>query len=154
MTEMITGLDIVAMQIAVAGGAILPITQADLRISGHAVECRVNAEDPDSFVPSPGRVGTIHVPGGPGIRVDTHVVDGSAIPASYDSMIAKVIVHGQDRAEAMARARAAMDEMQISGVASNIALHRALLSDPEFNAGGVSIHFLEKWLEKRGVGNE
>ncbi len=153
VTEMVTGLDIVAMQIAVAGGATLPITQPDLRLKGHAVECRVNAEDPDTFVPSPGRVSAIHVPGGPGIRVDTHVVGGSEISASYDSMIAKVIAHGADRAEAMARARAAMGEMQISGVASNIALHRALLADPGFNAGGVSIHYLETWLEDRGQGD-
>lgn len=149
VTEMVTGLDIVALQIDVARGARLPIGQAEIRSAGHAIECRINAEDPDSFVPSPGRITAMHVPGGPGIRVDSHVCSGEAIPASYDSMIGKVIAHGRNRAEALARARSALSEMRIEGVASNLPLHRELLADPGFREGGVSIHHLENWLAAR-----
>lgn len=149
VTEMVTGLDIVALQIQVARGAALPLTQADVRTDGHAIECRINAEDPQSFAPSPGHISRMHVPGGPGIRVDTHVASGADIPASYDSMIGKVIAHGADRDEALARAATALAELRVEGVACNAALHSALLDDPDFRRGGVSIHHLEQWLAKR-----
>ncbi|SIT12279.1 acetyl-CoA carboxylase biotin carboxylase subunit [Paracoccus saliphilus] len=149
VTEMVTGLDIVALQIDVARGGQLPYSQAQIHSIGHAIECRINAEDPDSFAPSPGRITAMHVPGGPGIRMDSHVCAGEAIPASYDSMIGKVIAHGRNRAEALARARSALSEMRIEGVASNLPLHRELLADPGFREGGVSIHHLENWLAAR-----
>lgn len=151
VTEMVTGLDIVALQIEVARGAALPLTQDQVSQTGHAIECRINAEDPDSFAPCPGKVSTFHTPGGSGIRVDTHIVAGAAIPASYDSMIAKVIAHGATRDQALARLRSALDEMNVSGVSTNIALHRQLLDEPGFAAGGVSIHHLEHWLKSREV---
>ncbi|TNJ43283.1 acetyl-CoA carboxylase biotin carboxylase subunit [Phaeobacter sp. B1627] len=149
VTEMVTGLDIVALQIDVARGEKLTLSQDDLRTEGHAVECRINAEDPESFAPSPGRVNALHLAGGPGIRVDTHMEAGAEVPASYDSMIAKVIAYGADRSEALARARAALEEMRIEGVKTNIPLHRELLAEDGFAAGGVSIHHLEHWLKTR-----
>ena len=150
VTEMVTGLDIVSMQIDVARGEELPIAQASIRTMGHAVECRINAENPDDFAPNPGRVSAMHMPGGPGIRVDTHVSVGATIPAGYDSLIGKVIAHGADRQEALARARSALAELRVDGVASNVPLHRELLADPGFCDGSVSIHYLEGWLETRG----
>jgi acetyl-CoA carboxylase, biotin carboxylase subunit len=153
VTEMVTGLDIVALQIEVARGNPLPITQNEVVSRGHAIELRINAEDPVTFAPSPGKITHMHIPGGPGIRVDTHVSSGAAIPPSYDSMIAKVIAHGATRAEALARAQAAAAEMQITGIKSNLALHREALADPGFAAGGVSIHHLEHWLKAREAGN-
>lgn len=153
VTEMVTGLDIVALQIDVARGKPLPMMQADIKTRGHAIEMRINAEDPVSFAPSPGKISHMHIPGGPGIRVDTHVASGSIIPPSYDSMIAKVIAFGSTRSEALARAQSALAEMKIEGVASNIALHRELLADPNFGAGGVSIHYLENWLKAREAKN-
>jgi acetyl-CoA carboxylase, biotin carboxylase subunit len=153
VTEMVTGLDIVALQIEVARGNPLPITQNEVVSRGHAIELRINAEDPVTFAPSPGKITHMHIPGGPGIRVDTHVSSGAAIPPSYDSMIAKVIAHGATRAEALARAQAAAAEMQIAGIQSNLALHREALADPGFAAGGVSIHHLEHWLKAREAGN-
>lgn len=154
VTEMVTGLDIVGLQIDVARGGRLPIEQGDVQTSGHSIECRINAEDPITFVPSPGTIGYTHLPGGPGVRVDTHITTGSGISASYDSMIAKVITHGATRDEALARAHGALQEMRIEGVSTNIALHRQLLKDPGFAAGGVSIHHLEHWLDKREVNYE
>jgi acetyl-CoA carboxylase biotin carboxylase subunit len=151
VTEMVTGLDIVALQIDVARGVALPLTQAEVGLAGHAVECRINAEDPESFAPDPGRITALHLPGGPGIRVDTHAVPGSEIPAQYDSMIGKVIAHGATRAEALTRLRSALDEMRVEGIKTNIPLHRQLLAEPGFAAGGVSIHHLEHWLEARGA---
>ncbi|RPE66558.1 acetyl-CoA carboxylase biotin carboxylase subunit [Pacificibacter maritimus] len=149
VTEMVTGLDIVAMQIDVARGAALTLAQSDVRTEGHSFECRINAEDPDTFAPSPGTVDLMHVPGGPGVRVDTHIATGAKISASYDSMVAKVITHGATRDEALARARSALAEMKIEGVSTNILLHRALLADAGFAKGGVSIHHLEHWLDNR-----
>ncbi|WP_294931330.1 acetyl-CoA carboxylase biotin carboxylase subunit [uncultured Paracoccus sp.] len=149
VTEMVTGLDIVAMQIDVARGNALELTQDQIRCDGHAIECRINAEDPETFAPGPGRITAMHMPGGPGVRVDTHAAAGAEIPASYDSMIGKIIAHGPTRAEALARARAALAEARIEGVPTNIALHRQLLDDPGFSAGGVSIHHLERWLTER-----
>ncbi len=152
VTELVTGLDIVALQIEVARGAALPFAQSEIARNGHAVECRINAEDPETFAPSPGRIAAIHLPGGPGVRVDTHVGAGSVIPAHYDSMIAKVIAHGADRAEALARMRAALAEMRIEGVKTNIPLHLRMLAEPGFAAGGVSIHHLEHWLKAQADG--
>ena len=144
--SMVTGLDIVALQIEVARGRALPLEQDDVRTAGHAIECRINAEHPDSFVPSPGKVSRIHLPGGPGVRVDTHIAAGSTIPSSYDSMIGKVIAHGKDRAEALARVHAAVKEFNVDGVHCNAALHARLLGDPAFRQGGVGIHHLEHLL--------
>ncbi|MGN7871399.1 acetyl-CoA carboxylase biotin carboxylase subunit [Paracoccus sp. 22332] len=149
VTELVTGLDIVAMQIDVARGNPLTLTQDQVRTDGHAIECRINAEDPDSFAPSPGRITGVHLPGGPGVRVDTHVAPGSEISAHYDSMIGKIIAHGATRNEALARARSALDEAVIEGVLTNIPLHRQLLDEPGFAQGGVSIHHLEHWLKAR-----
>lgn len=154
VTEMVTGLDIVALQIDVARGARLSIQQGDIQTIGHAIECRINAEDPVNFTPSPGHVDYMHIPGGPGIRVDTHINTGSIISANYDSMIAKVITFGATREEALKRARAALSEMQIQGVNSNISLHCKLLNDPDFSKGGVSIHHLEHWLKGKELENE
>lgn len=154
VTEMVTGLDIVAMQIDVARGGRLSIQQADVQTTGHSIECRINAEDPITFAPSPGHIDYMHIPGGPGIRVDTHISTGSNISASYDSMIAKVIAYGATRSEALERARTALNEMQIQGVNSNISLHCQLLNDPDFSVGGVSIHHLEHCLQDRELENE
>lgn len=151
VTEMVTGLDIVALQIDVARGRQLDIAQSDVRSAGHAFECRINAEDPKSFAPSPGLIDFLHIPGGPGVRVDTHIVSGSVVSASYDSMVAKVITHGATRAEALARARTALAEMRIDGVSTNIQLHQELLEDPDFTRGGVSIHHLERWLAQNST---
>ena len=149
VSELVTGLDIVAMQIDVARGAALPLKQSDIVHTGHAVECRINAENPDTFAPSPGAVTRLHLPGGPGIRVDTHVEVGARVSARYDSMIAKLVAFGRDRSEALARAEAALAEMRIDGVETNIGLHAALIKDPGFAAGGVSIHHLEAILAQR-----
>ncbi|WP_105374700.1 acetyl-CoA carboxylase biotin carboxylase subunit [Neorhizobium huautlense] len=151
VTEMVTGIDIVAAQLRIAGGEPLGLRQRDIGISGHALECRINAEDPFTFAPRPGLIEDLVLPGGPGVRVDTHVTRGYVIPSSYDSMIAKLIVHGATRAEALARMRLALSELVIAGPACNAPLHAELLCDPGFVAGGVDIHHLEKLLEKRGI---
>ncbi|KFB08343.1 acetyl-CoA carboxylase biotin carboxylase subunit [Nitratireductor basaltis] len=153
VTELVTGLDIVAMQIDVARGGRLPVTQDQITTTGHAIECRINAEDPETFAPSPGRITSMHLPGGPGIRVDTHMVAGAEVPAHYDSMIAKVIAFGATRTEALSRAQTALAELRIAGVKSNAALHDQLLSEPGFVAGGVSIHHFEQWLAARETAN-
>ncbi|SMY10183.1 acetyl-CoA carboxylase biotin carboxylase subunit [Flavimaricola marinus] len=153
VTEMVTGLDIVALQIDVARGARLPFEQQDVQLHGHAIECRINAEDPTTFAPSPGHIAFMHASGGPGIRVDSHLSTGSEISANYDSMIAKVIAHGANREEALDRARSALAELRIEGVKTNAPLHCQLLNDAGFSAGGVSIHHLERWLEARELGN-
>lgn len=146
VTEMVTGLDIVALQIEVARGTALPLSQAEVPCLGHAVECRINAEDPATFAPAPGRITAVHLPGGPGVRVDTHIAAGAEVPPYYDSMIGKVIAHGATRDEALARLRAALGEMRVTGLPTNIALHQSLLQDPGFLRGGVSIHHLESLL--------
>ncbi|HEX9857266.1 MAG TPA: acetyl-CoA carboxylase biotin carboxylase subunit [Paracoccaceae bacterium] len=146
VTEATTGLDIVAMQIRAARGEALGLTQDDIRLTGHAIECRINAEDPFTFAASPGRVTALHLPGGPGVRVDTHLQPGYAIPPQYDSLIAKLIVHGTTRAEALHRMRAALAGFAIEGPATNIPLHQHLIADPGFVAGGVNIHHLEHLL--------
>jgi acetyl-CoA carboxylase biotin carboxylase subunit len=147
VTEMITGVDIVREQIRVAGGEALGFEQGDITFTGHAMECRINAEDPQTFLPSPGKIKRFHAPGGIGVRVDSHIYDGYTVPPFYDSLIAKVITHGHDRATAMKRMQRALDELVVEGIRTNAALHRNLVKDTSFLAGGVSIHYLEGLLE-------
>ena len=149
VTEMVTGIDIVRTQIMVAAGEKLPVTQRQIEIRGHAIECRINAEDPYKFIPSPGRVTTWHAPGGPGVRVDSHLYNNYFVPPNYDSMIGKIIVHGDTREQAMARMRTALAETVVEGIKTNIPLHRDLMVDAKFMAGGTNIHYLEQWLEER-----
>ncbi|MEJ6563717.1 MAG: acetyl-CoA carboxylase biotin carboxylase subunit [Burkholderiales bacterium] len=146
VTEMITGIDIVKTQISVAFGDKLPFRQKDIQFKGHAVECRINAEHPFKFTPSPGRITTLHIPGGPGIRVDSHAYQNYFVPPHYDSLIGKVIAHGDTRAQALARMKVALSEMIVEGIETNIPLHRELVSDAKFIEGGVNIHYLEKKL--------
>ncbi|MBU6499304.1 MAG: acetyl-CoA carboxylase biotin carboxylase subunit [Rhodospirillales bacterium] len=146
VTEMVTGLDLVQLQLRVANGEALTLRQEEIACHGHAVECRVNAEHPETFAPSPGRITAWHAPGGPGVRLDSHMGAGATIPAHYDSLIAKLIVHDTTRPAALARMRAALDEMQVGGIATNLALHRRLLREPGVIAGGFDIHHLERWL--------
>ncbi|MCG8708639.1 acetyl-CoA carboxylase biotin carboxylase subunit [Brenneria sp. 4F2] len=146
VTELTAGVDIVQAQIRVAAGEPLPWRQSDIRCCGHAIECRINAEHPVSFMPSPGTLTCWAPPGGPGIRVDSHVFSGYTVPAHYDAMIGKLIAYGQDREEALARMRVALAETRAEGIATNIPLHRQLLVDPAFYAGAPDIHYLEGWL--------
>lgn len=146
VTEMVTGVDIVREQLLIAGGAPLSIKQEDINITGHAFECRINAEDPKSFIPSPGLVKMFHAPGGPGIRVDSHLYSGYNVPPYYDSLVAKLISHGSTRQQALARMQIALDELLIDGIKSNTALQRDLVRDAEFQKGGVNIHYLEHKL--------
>jgi acetyl-CoA carboxylase biotin carboxylase subunit len=146
VTEMITGTDLIAEQIAIAEGQGLRLRQSDVMFDGAAIECRINAEDPmRDFAPSPGTVTEAHWPEGEGIRIDTHIVTGARVPPYYDSLMAKLIAHGPDRAGAIARLRAALSDTRIVGVASNIAFHRAVLADPDFVAGGVDTGFLARF---------
>ena len=151
VTEMITGIDLVQQQIFVASGEKLKFRQKDIQLRGHAIECRINAEDPYSFVPSPGTINRFHMPGGPGVRVDTHAYGGYTVPPHYDSMIGKLITYGDTRDQAIARMRIALSEMMITGISSNIALHSDLMADAAFHAGGTSIHYLE---QKLGIYNK
>jgi acetyl-CoA carboxylase biotin carboxylase subunit len=146
VTEMITGVDIVKEQLAVAGGGKLGFTQDDIKITGHAIECRINAEDPDNFMPSPGNIKKLHWPGGPGVRVDTHIYAGYTVPPHYDSMIAKLITHGCTRDVAIARMQGALSEAVIDGIKTNIPLQQRNMDDANFQIGGVNIHYLEKKL--------
>jgi acetyl-CoA carboxylase biotin carboxylase subunit len=146
VTEMITGVDLVQEQIHVAAGEKLRLRQKDLVVRGHAIECRINAEDPYRFTPSPGRITSYHPPGGPGIRVDSHVYQGYSVPPNYDSMVGKVIAYGATRDQALGRMRIALSEMVVEGIQTNIPLHRELLNDTRFLKGGVSIHYLEQKL--------
>ena len=148
VTEWITGVDIVKTQIMVAAGEKLPFTQRQIEIRGHAIECRVNAEDPYKFIPSPGRITTWHPPGGPGVRVDSHAYTNYFVPPNYDSMIGKIIVHGDTREQALARMRTALSETVIEGINTNVPLHRELMVDAKFMAGGTNIHYLEEWLSQ------
>ena len=143
---MITGVDIVQEQIHVAAGEKLRLRQKDIQLRGHAIECRINAEDPYRFTPSPGKITSYHPPGGPGIRVDSHVYQGYTVPPNYDSMVGKVIAYGASREQAMSRMRIALSEMVVEGIQTNIPLHRDLLNDTGFKRGGVSIHYLEQKL--------
>ena len=146
VTEMITGIDIVREQLRIADGETLTITQDDVRIQGHAIECRINAEDPKNFMPSPGVINLWHAPGGPGIRVDSHVYSGYEVPPFYDSMIGKLIAHGHDRNAAFARMRNALTEIVIEGIKTNVPLHQEIFQHAAFQAGGTDIHYLEKRL--------
>lgn len=146
VTEMITGIDIVQAQIRIAAGEKLWFRQRDVELRGHAVECRINAEDPVKFLPSPGKITSWHAPGGPGIRVDSHVYNGYTVPSTYDSMIGKVIAYGDTRQQAIRRMRIALSEMAVEGIRTNIALHQELMMDARFVEGGTSIHYLEQRL--------
>jgi acetyl-CoA carboxylase biotin carboxylase subunit len=152
VTEMITGIDIVQQQIRIAAGEKLSIRQKDIAFKGHAVECRINAEHPYKFTPSPGRITTWHTPGGPGIRVDSHVYANYFVPPHYDSMIGKIIAYGDTREQAMARMRTALSEMAVEGIDTNIPLHQELMNDAAFLRGGTSIHYLEHKLAERTKG--
>ncbi len=146
VTEMITGVDIVKEQLRIASGEELSIRQEDVTLTGHAVECRINAEDAKTFMPSPGRITQLHIAGGPGIRFDSHIYNGYMVPPYYDSMIGKLIAHGNTRDEALARMRTALSEMVIDGIKTNIPLQQDIMKDGNFGAGGVNIHYLEKKL--------
>ncbi|HVL56064.1 MAG TPA: acetyl-CoA carboxylase biotin carboxylase subunit [Burkholderiaceae bacterium] len=148
VTEAVTGIDLVKEQIRIAGGEPLRLAQSDVRFCGHAIECRINAEDPDAgFAPSPGRVASVHWPGGPGIRVDTHLRAGDSVPPFYDSLLAKLIAWGRDREEAIARMLRALEELRIDGVRTTAPLHRRLLRTEPFRRGAVHTRFVEQWLE-------
>jgi acetyl-CoA carboxylase biotin carboxylase subunit len=146
VTEMITGVDLVKEQLRIAAGKKLTLTQQDIRISGHAIECRINAEDPRTFSPSPGTINYFHAPGGPGIRVDSHIYGSYKVPPYYDSLIAKIIAHGETRELALARMRNALDETVIEGIRTNIPLHQDILRGNAFQKGLINIHYLEKWM--------
>jgi acetyl-CoA carboxylase biotin carboxylase subunit len=146
VTECVTGIDLIREQIRIAAGEPLGFRQDEVRINGHAIECRINAEDPEKFLPRPGQVEAFHAPGGPGIRVDSHIYDGYSIPPNYDSMIGKLIAHAETRPAAIARMRVALDEMVLRGVVTNLPLHQRLMTDSGFVRGGSNIHYLEKLL--------
>ncbi|ALF90405.1 MULTISPECIES: acetyl-CoA carboxylase biotin carboxylase subunit [Ralstonia solanacearum species complex] len=149
VTEMTSGIDIVQQQIRVARGEPLTLRQEDIACRGHALECRINAEHPDTFRPSPGVITGLRLPGGYGVRVDTHAGAGYRVPSHYDSMIAKLIVHGASREDALQRMQLALDELQVDGIATNVPLHREIVRDADFEKGGVDIHHLERWLRAR-----
>lgn len=149
ITEMITGIDLVQQQILIAAGEKFTLRQKDIQFRGHSIECRINAEDPFKFIPSPGHITKWHTPGGPGIRMDSHVFAGYTVPSNYDSMIGKLISYGETREQAIARMDIALSEMIVEGVKTNIPLHRELMQDPNFQAGTFSIHYLEEKLAKR-----
>lgn len=148
VTEMITGIDIVEAQLKIASGLGLPCKQDDVEIMGHAIECRINAEDSEKLLPSPGKVSLFYAPGGPGVRVDSHLYSGYTVPAYYDSMIGKLIVRGKTREEALRRMQGALKEMVVDGIHTNIALQEKLISDPGFQKGGVNIHYLQSLLKR------
>jgi acetyl-CoA carboxylase biotin carboxylase subunit len=152
VTELVTGVDIVVEQLRIAAGEPLSIRQEDVVIRGHAVECRINAEDPETFMPSPGPIDYFHAPGGPGVRMDTHIYQGYRVPPYYDSMIGKLITHGNTRLSALARMCGALSEIVIEGIKTNIPLHRELIMDAAFRQGGTDIHYLEKKLAARSGG--
>jgi acetyl-CoA carboxylase biotin carboxylase subunit len=146
VTEMVTGIDIVKEQLRIASGIPLSIRQEDVKIKGHAIECRINAEDPVSFMPCPGKINLFHAPGGNGIRVDSHIYSGYTVPPHYDSLIGKLISYGSTRDEALARMQNALDELLIDGIRTNTPLHKDILRDPNFRRGGTNIHYLEHML--------
>jgi len=151
VTELITGIDIVQQQILIAAGEKLPFRQKDIEFRGHAIECRINAEDPVKFMPSPGRILSWHMPGGPGVRVDSHAYAGYFVPPTYDSMIGKLITYGATREQAIRRMSIALSEAAVEGILTNIPLHRELMLDPNFVEGGTSIHYLEHKLEEQAA---
>jgi acetyl-CoA carboxylase biotin carboxylase subunit len=146
VTELITGVDLVKQQLLIASGEVLALRQGDIKVNGHAIECRINAEDPQTFAPSPGKITRYHVPGGLGVRVDSHIYADYSVPPYYDSMIGKLIVHGQDRETAINRMHGALSEMVIEGIKTNIPLQTRIMEDNAFRAGGADIHYLEKML--------
>ena len=154
VTEMITGIDLVQAQIRVAAGEKLWFRQKDVVLRGHAIECRINAEDPYKFTPSPGLITHWHPPGGPGVRVDSHVYTGYRVPPHYDSLIGKLLAHADTREGAIAKMRGALQELVIDGIHTNAPLHFELMNDGPFRDGGVSIHYLEQWLEARRTAAE
>ncbi|PKM08076.1 MAG: acetyl-CoA carboxylase biotin carboxylase subunit [Gammaproteobacteria bacterium HGW-Gammaproteobacteria-4] len=149
VTEWVTGIDLVREQLLIAAGHKLSIRQSDVVIRGHAIECRVNAEDPDTFMPCPGLINHFHAPGGPGVRVDSHIYEGYRVPPNYDSMIGKLIVHGADRTQAIARMRVALGEMIVDGIKTNVPLQQRIMADRGFQLGGMNIHYLEKRLKEQ-----
>ena len=149
VTELITGIDLVKAQLPIAAGERLPYTQSDVQFRGHAIECRINAEDPKTFMPSPGPIRLWHAPGGPGIRVDSHVYSGYNVPPYYDSLIGKIIAHGDTRETAIARMKNALAEMVIEGIKTNVALHQEIFNHAAFQKGGTDIHYLERRLGLR-----
>lgn len=148
ITELVSGIDIVQAQITVAAGLPLPYNQQDVQLSGHAFECRINAENPYTFLPTPGKISYCRLPAGMGVRVDSHVETGATISPSYDSLVAKICVHAPNRAKAIQYMQAALSEAQIEGIDTNLALHKRLFEDEHFNQGEVSIHYLEQWIEQ------
>ncbi|MFC4168094.1 acetyl-CoA carboxylase biotin carboxylase subunit [Teichococcus aestuarii] len=150
VTEMVCGVDLVKEQLRVAAGERLGYTQEDITFSGHAIECRITAEDPESFAPSPGRVNTYHAPGGLGVRVDSALYSGYAVPPHYDSLVAKLVVHGKTRAEAIARMRRALSEMVVDGIKTTLPLHQRIMDDAQFQSGDYTIHWLERFVGLRG----
>jgi acetyl-CoA carboxylase, biotin carboxylase subunit len=146
VTEMITNVDIVKEQLRIADGEKLALRQEEVCIRGHAIECRINAEDPKTFMPSPGTIQLWHAPGGPGIRMDSHIYSGYRVPPYYDSLIGKLIAHGNDRDTAIARMRNALTEIVIEGIATNVPLHQEIFQHAAFQKGGTDIHYLEKRL--------
>ena len=148
VSEMVTGVDIIKEQLKIASGENLTLRQSDISIDGHSIECRINAEDPINFLPSPGKINAYHPPGGPGVRIDTHVYSGYTVPPNYDSLIAKLIVHDESREAALIRMKNALDEMVIGGIKTNLELHEKLISDINFSKAPVSIHYLEEKLRK------
>ncbi|WP_244460013.1 acetyl-CoA carboxylase biotin carboxylase subunit [Roseomonas fluvialis] len=149
VTEMVCGIDLVKEQIRIAAGEPLGYTQADIAFSGHAIECRITAEDPDTFAPSPGRVNTYHAPGGLGVRVDSALYSGYTVPPHYDSLVAKLVVHAPSRREAIGRMRRALSEMVVAGIRTTLPLHQAVMDDPEFQSGDYTIHWLERFVAAR-----
>ena len=148
VTELITGVDLIREQLLIAGGEKLTLRQEDIVLTGHAIECRINAEDPDTFMPSPGTIKRFEAPGGPGVRIDTHIYDGYKIPPNYDSMIGKLIVHGRDRETAIARMRIALSETVVEGIKTNVPLQQRIIADGGFQRGGQNIHYLEKRINE------
>ena len=148
VTEMVCGVDLVREQVRIAAGEALGYGQEEIRFSGHAIECRITAEDPESFAPSPGKVEMYHAPGGLGVRVDSALYSGYVVPPHYDSLVAKLVVHGTTRAEAIARLRRALDEMVVSGIRTTLPLHQRIVEDPEFQAGDYTIHWLERFVAR------
>ena len=146
VAEMVSGIDLVKEQIRIAAGEKLGYTQEDVKFEGHAIECRITAEDPDTFMPSPGRVNTFHAPGGLGVRVDSALYSGYSVPPNYDSLVAKLIVHGKTRAEAIARMRRALEEMVVDGIRTTLPLHQRIMADPQFQSGDYTIHWLERFV--------
>ena len=148
ITEQITGIDIVKEQLRIAAGNPLSFTQDDIKLRGHAIECRINAEDPRTFIPSPGKINRFHTPGGPGIRWDSHIYESYVVPPYYDSMIGKLIAYNDDRESAIARMRQALHELVIDGIKTNVPLLQDLMNDEAFNKGGFNIHYLEHKLAR------